>query len=768
MAESLIVATMVALLSHQLRKTISDETFEAIGQKIIGVSGSEIDKRIKTRVKENTSTKEFEEAIHKAHDCFYEKINDYELAQWMFSLPLGNLPNVIKALDELPYTSSESNLKLALQEAIVQSWKKLTPKQIDQTVHVFLICLRKAMLPIEKQTLQIIGKSVLQTQEQVNLLVRWFEEYIISDKSAPILDISSSEENRDSWFDIQKYSQEINRLYEDANIEEMYIPLDGWLETHNSERVLISLDDYIVKWLTEIDGHLALLGDYGTGKSWFCLRVAKYLLDRYQKDPENKIFPLLITFKRYKHNMDLVELIREDLRESYGIRIESYSQLEILLRSKKVLPILDGMDEMAKEVGAHTALVTFTRLGIAREVSKAIISCRTHYFHSGSEEREILGLDKKNQILGGFSQFNVVQIRPFTPDKILASISRKFNSEKTSEILDFVRNTYNLPELCTRPVLLSMICDSYEMLPGFDFTITSSDLYNAYIDSWLKQELQFGRLLLDPKIVKTIFEDLAEEMVIQNTLIIQDNTLKSKYKEVMKSTNFPNEIWEAIARQLTTSTFISRYGLRDWQFAHRSFQEYFYASKFFRWEMETEGKGVFSVVHIPVWQFIAQMVLNKWDKEKAVFWVEPRVKKEQDGTLTQTTLRAAAAYWLIKKKVQNLWSYPLFGIMLDSVNLTNLDLSRCDFSSSDFHNSDLSGSTFRGTIFESSDLRAASFQGADLRGANLKFCSIDDTDFRGVNFGSLGSDKWMQSVDDLGTCRGLALFDDEIYTYLGM
>jgi hypothetical protein len=557
-------------------------------------------------------------------------------------------------------------------------------------------------------------------------------------------------------FFVDQYLSELEHLYSESRIEEWYEPLEGFLEIREGQFKRVDVDQYVGSWLDDQSKrHLAILGDYGTGKSWFCLRLAKNLVDRYRMEPDSRPLPLLLSFKRYKPNMNLEELIKLELLEGYGVELRNPAELRRCLRSGTMFPILDGLDEMAKELGERTALVAYSRLGIASEIPKVIITCRNHYFYTGSEEREIISQNDRGILrLKNVPNFETLHLKLLDRPKILKCVKRRFNASTASEVMDFVDSTYNLPELCSRPILLSLVCESYEMLPKLDNAASSADLYEAYLDAWLHREYQGGRLIVDPGDVMSFFEDLAEYMVRKDTLILEANKLQQCLSALLEKKIGLSPIrLKDVERQLITSTFVKRSASDGWLFAHRSFMEFFYARKFFRWESDTEGDGVFAVVHTPIWQFIAHMALKRWDEEKALFWIQPRIRRENDESLTMTTLRAAAAYWLLKKGQKPPQEYPLSGIMLDSVDLMGLDLNKCDLSNADFHSSNLAGS----------NLSFAEFSGSDLRGTMFSGCNISFADFRGANFGHLSSNSWLDSVKQLKNCLGseTALFDKD-------
>lgn len=172
MADNAFVKIGTALLKHQVKKLVGDETLEVIGEELADIGGDKLD----AWLGERSTQEEIEKAAQSAQTCFREKVTDNELQQWMISLPLGNLPKVVEAIDELPSSPNESKLENALRDSIALTWKKLSPEQVDNAVNSFLSCLRSALLPIEKQTLMVIGRSVLRIEEKINQLTKLVEQ----------------------------------------------------------------------------------------------------------------------------------------------------------------------------------------------------------------------------------------------------------------------------------------------------------------------------------------------------------------------------------------------------------------------------------------------------------------------------------------------------------------------------------------------------------------------------------------------------------------
>jgi uncharacterized protein YjbI with pentapeptide repeats len=132
-------------------------------------------------------------------------------------------------------------------------------------------------------------------------------------------------------------------------------------------------------------------------------------------------------------------------------------------------------------------------------------------------------------------------------------------------------------------------------------------------------------------------------------------------------------------------------------------------------------------------------VLREWTERKAREWIAERVPPEDDPTLSLTTLRAAAAYWLLHHAHED---YGLRRIMLDFVDLRRVRLAGRDLTEANLHSSDLRGVDLRGAIlrhalliscdFSGANLAGADLTGADCRGASFESANLTDVTWRGA------------------------------------
>ena len=171
MAENAFIKIGTALLKHQVKKLVGEEALGAISEELADIGGDKLD----AWLGEKSTIAEIEKAATTASDMFRGKVNDDEVEQWMVMLPIHDLPAVFSAIEELPTSPDETKLENALRDSIALNWKKLPPVQVDNAVNAFMSCLRSALLPIEKQTLMVIGRSVLRTEGKVEQLLKLVE-----------------------------------------------------------------------------------------------------------------------------------------------------------------------------------------------------------------------------------------------------------------------------------------------------------------------------------------------------------------------------------------------------------------------------------------------------------------------------------------------------------------------------------------------------------------------------------------------------------------
>ncbi|WP_305784170.1 NACHT domain-containing protein [Symbioplanes lichenis] len=187
------------------------------------------------------------------------------------------------------------------------------------------------------------------------------------------------------------------------------------------------LDGYVSRWLDDDSKeHLSILGEFGTGKSWFCLHFAWTLAlqwraarDAGRKRPR---LPLVVPLRDYAKAVSVESLFSEFFFRKHEILPDGYRVFETLNRLGRLLLVFDGFDEMAARVDRQAMINNFWEL--ARAVvpgSKVLLTCRTEHFPEAREGRNVLGARlaaSTSALTGEPPQFEVVELRPFDDEQI--------------------------------------------------------------------------------------------------------------------------------------------------------------------------------------------------------------------------------------------------------------------------------------------------------------------------------------------------------------
>jgi hypothetical protein len=265
------------------------------------------------------------------------------------------------------------------------------------------------------------------------------------------------------------YFDALTSLVEKDQIPDLYVDLGCYKQEMGEEGREVgrerhaSLDDYIDDWLTERGKmHISLLGEFGTGKTWFCRHYAYRQLGRYLEDPANERLPLLITLRAFAKAMTAQQLINDALLEQYKLPFvgSAFQVFQEMNRRGKLLLILDGFDEMARQVDYQTVVDNFWELAeLVNEGSKVILTSRTEYFRWAKESEKILGGEEfgRRTIVLSPPKFEVLYLEPFSDDQIREVITRRLGAEEGPAVAERILETENLAEMARKPVLIELL-----------------------------------------------------------------------------------------------------------------------------------------------------------------------------------------------------------------------------------------------------------------------------------------------------------------------
>ncbi|MEK7753993.1 MAG: NACHT domain-containing protein, partial [Acidobacteriota bacterium] len=337
--------------------------------------------------------------------------------------------------------------------------------------------------------------------------------------------------------DLGNYPTMLVQDVEGKDIERLYIEQTVFPEATGEKTALWSFVD---RWLEGTDGlQLTVLGDYGTGKTWFTRMLAARLARRYKEDPVNRPQPIRIDLRQAAKALSLENLLFEHFQRETGRLVNPKSILYLLAEGRFVL-IFDGFDEMATQSNWDVTLSNFRDLARAAEGrAKVILTCRTHYFKDAAQVREMVegrrdgltteGTQLYKEIFGRRG-FSLAYLLDFGAEQIDAYIGRACG-ERAGEVRNVIGRIPRLQEIAGRPVLLDMIVKSAPQLARLGGDITVANLYEAYTEEWLTR--QDWRLRITRDIRGKLIEELAARLWETDGARMHYNELKEILEELL-------------------------------------------------------------------------------------------------------------------------------------------------------------------------------------------------------------------------------------------
>lgn len=386
-----------------------------------------------------------------------------------------------------------------------------------------------------------------------------------------------------------QYFDKLKSMVEKEQIPDLYVDIGCYKERIENERTLkeeyTSLDNYINDWLTERGKtHISLLGEFGTGKTWFCKHYAYFQLKRYLEDPVKQRLPLLITLRDFIKATTVHQLINDALLEQYklpfvGSAFDSFKEMN---RRGKLLLILDGFDEMARQVDYQTVVDNFWELAkLVEENSKVILTSRNEYFRWAEESEKIFGGKEfgRRTIILAPPKFEVLYLKQLTDSQIHEIIVKKKGSEEGNLIADNVLNKENLATMARKPVLIELLLAS---LDEVDDTILENpaQIYLYATNKLLLRNIKTERTFTTTADKLFFLYELAWEMIKSNEMKIHYSEIPERISSYFKSKIKDKHELDTWDFDLRNQTLLHRNAAGYYEFSHKSLAEYFVAFKF--------------------------------------------------------------------------------------------------------------------------------------------------------------------------------------------
>ncbi|UZW62925.1 NACHT domain-containing protein [Lysobacter enzymogenes] len=533
---------------------------------------------------------------------------------------------------------------------------------------------------------------------------------------------------------------------------------------------------------------LVVLGEYGTGKTALTLKLQSDWVEDYVKNPNNPI-PFRIELRNFTSQFDARSLLHHFLDHN-GLGHIPIDFVFHLIRSNRVLLILDGYDEMAQFLNARERRSCLAALAdLASKGAKGILTSRPNYFTEAEElnvfEALYTSLEQNKYHMSEMDKVYVTgeksidellerylinrnerYLRDLSQDQTRALVRRKLANDTAGQtiVIDLLDKVFReeaggtRQSLSGKPVIISYLLELVDDLRASSSEqdpseLTEWQIYKLIVDRLMMRDLQRSPTLL-PSMRREALQKLAltlskkevptatEEVFLQvindlfrvelRRLSVEDRRLKQE------------ELFQDL-RSSATLTRAETQGASGWVFSHNSLREYLLAELCVGSMLKGMPLDATFPISATMRSFVAALTAgnsrdfltalqNQWSKRQlpnlgAFITLSYDLLSVQDGGL-------------IKNLARTVGKTSSGSLDFDRVTLKEIDLSVdtignekffCQANDASLVDINLRGADLSGSQFEGSTLDRVTMIGVNLSGANFKSSLIFECDFTGVN-----------------------------------
>ncbi len=534
------------------------------------------------------------------------------------------------------------------------------------------------------------------------------------------------------------YVESLTSIVEKNRLPELYVDLSCYKqeiyerENEISKDRYPSLDIYIDYWLKERGKmHISLLGEFGNGKTWFCRHYAYRQLEHYFENPAHERLPLLITLRDFTKAMTAQQLINDALLEQYRLPFvgSAFEVFQEMNRRGKLLLILDGFDEMAKQVDYQTVVDNFWELAkLVAENSKVILTSRTEYFHWAKESEKILGGEEfgRRTIILSPPKFEVLHIEPFNDDQIRKVIMLRLGTKNGHAVAGHILKTPNLAEMARKPVLVELLLAALDEVSA-DVLENEVKVYLYATNKLLLRNIDTKRTFTTTSDKLYFLCELAWEMIKSGELRIHYTAIPERIKVYFGGRIKDQHELDTWDFDLRNQTLLHRDAVGYYEFAHKSLAEYFVAFKF------AAELGCLAPVFTQTYCEAEGQRCKIPIKQKDILRLA-----ETFGAIGLSDERMYAVLNLLKGMMSKDSSKRLWEVVYETRKRTSEEVKYVGGNAAtllrmldeSFVGAKLAHTVLTKAYLKGTNLTEADLKGACLRNANLQYCIMNNTDLR--------------------------------------
>jgi len=323
-----------------------------------------------------------------------------------------------------------------------------------------VLCLKKP--PTKPQIQKFLKFIKSQNKEYEKIIIGTEIESVINiTEKLNEYEIISKSKLIDELVDFSNYYNFIDEQYNKSNfftpngikLADTYVAASG---RNNKNEKIDSVENKLLDWSKEESNrHIAVLGEYGQGKSVLSLKFCYEIINNSRFDR----IPILIELRgKSPRNLSMLELLAT-WSSKFGLDSNAIFKLQKL---GKLVLIFEGFDEMdlvgdwSMRASHFSSLWEFA--GFPK--SKIIITGRPNFFLDDNEQNIALG---SNEISTSIPYCEPIYLESFSQEKIIKAL-RNVNETTKKGIIELTNDSQNKSfiDLVTRPSTLFLVASIWD------------------------------------------------------------------------------------------------------------------------------------------------------------------------------------------------------------------------------------------------------------------------------------------------------------------